>query len=207
MQRNQMMYALAFGLAMATAYAASQEPVQAPAEKRAVKSAPAQPTAKSVTQAAPQDKSKISVTTQASTGTAAPPAPAAPAAVATPPVSAPPLKLPVTGLSSGEMQRRIQKALASEPSLAGSSLSVVVTDEEISLSGSVGNGKERVSARRIAQSFGGNRKFKESVKVNTPARLPNSESQKPLEKKNPGVSGSQADKPQNGLLEKVKSGR
>lgn len=205
MQRNQMMYALAFGLAMATAYAASQEPVQAPAEKPAVKTS-AQPV-KSVTKTVPQDKSKISVTTQASTGTAAPPAPAAPAAAATPPVSAPPLKLPMTGLSSGEIQQRIQKALASEPSLAGSSLSVVVTDEEISLSGSVGNGKERVSARRIAQSFSGNRKFKESVTVNTPARLPNSESQKPLEKKSPGASGSQSDKPQNGLLENVKSGR
>lgn len=206
MQRNQMMYALAFGMAMATAYAASQEPAKVPAEKPAAKTT-AKPAAgkveKKTDSPAATEKPGNNVTTQASTGSAAPPPSPAPVL----PVSAPPLRLPVTGLSSVEIQQRIQKALAAEPSLAGSSLSVAVTDSEISLSGSVGNGKERISARRIAQSFGGNRKFKENVTVNTPARAPGAEAPKPLEKKNPGVSGSQPDKPQNGLLENAKSGR
>jgi hypothetical protein len=69
------------------------------------------------------------------------------------------------GLSSAELQQRIDAALRSEPTLTGDNLTVNVTDDEINISGTVGSGKERTTASRIVQSFGENRKVKEKINV------------------------------------------
>ena len=69
------------------------------------------------------------------------------------------------GISSAELQRKIEAALHSEPTLSGSNLTVVVKDDAIELSGMVSSAKERTTASRIAQSFGENRKLKDTVTV------------------------------------------
>lgn len=70
-----------------------------------------------------------------------------------------------SGLTSAQLQEKIQAALASEPTLSGTSLNVNVTDDEIVVTGTVGTGKERTTASRIVQSFGENRKVKEKINV------------------------------------------
>jgi outer membrane biosynthesis protein TonB len=69
------------------------------------------------------------------------------------------------GLSSAEMQQKIENALRSEPTLSGSNLTVNVTDDTINVTGTVASGKDRTTASRIVQSFGENRKVKEKINV------------------------------------------
>jgi hypothetical protein len=69
------------------------------------------------------------------------------------------------GMTSAELQARIEAALHSEPTLSGDALTVNVTDDEINVTGTVGSGKERTTASRIVQSFGENRKVKEKINV------------------------------------------
>ena len=73
--------------------------------------------------------------------------------------------LDTSGMTSAELQQKIQSALHSEPTLSGTDLNVNVTDDTIILTGTVGSGKERTTASRIVQSFGENRKVKEKVNV------------------------------------------
>lgn len=65
--------------------------------------------------------------------------------------------------AGGELQGQIQNALKNEPTLANDNISVSVTDTEIDLSGTVASGKEKLTAKRIAQSYAGNRKVKEHL--------------------------------------------
>jgi len=51
--------------------------------------------------------------------------------------------------------------LQNEPTLRNDNLNVSVTDSTIELSGSVQNGREKETARRIASSFAGNRRVKD----------------------------------------------
>jgi hypothetical protein len=69
------------------------------------------------------------------------------------------------GLTSDQLQQRIDSALHNEPTLSGSNLVVNVADDAIDLSGNVGTAKERLTARRIVQSFAGNRRVRERVTV------------------------------------------
>ena len=69
------------------------------------------------------------------------------------------------GISSADLQKKIEAALASEPTLSGSVINVEVTDDTINVTGTVGTGKERTTASRIVQSFGENRKVKEKISV------------------------------------------
>jgi hypothetical protein len=73
--------------------------------------------------------------------------------------------LDTSGLSSAQLQQKIEAALHSEPTLNGSDLTVNVTDDEINVTGTVGSGKHRTTASRIVQSFGENRKVKEKINV------------------------------------------
>jgi hypothetical protein len=73
--------------------------------------------------------------------------------------------LDTSGLTSAELQQKIEAALHNEPTLSGSVLTVNVTDDEINVNGTVGTGKERTTASRIVQSFGENRKVKEKINV------------------------------------------
>lgn len=65
--------------------------------------------------------------------------------------------------SSSDLQAQIQNALKNEPTLANDNVNVSVTDTEIDLSGTVANGKAKQTAKRIAQSYAGNRRVKEHL--------------------------------------------
>jgi hypothetical protein len=69
------------------------------------------------------------------------------------------------GLTSDQLHQRIDAALHSEPTLSGSNLTVNVSDDSIDLSGTVSSSKDRITARRIVQSFAGNRRVRERVTV------------------------------------------
>lgn len=66
---------------------------------------------------------------------------------------------------SSSLQKQIDAALKKEPTLANSSVNVVVNDSSIQLSGSVVTGKEKQTAKRIAQSFAGNRRVDDRITV------------------------------------------
>ena len=70
-----------------------------------------------------------------------------------------------TSAAGSDLQMQIQNALKNEPTLSNDTVTVVVTDEEIALSGDVATGKEKQTARRIAQSYAGNRKVKDRLTV------------------------------------------
>jgi hypothetical protein len=68
-------------------------------------------------------------------------------------------------LTPEQLHQRIEAALHSEPTLSGSNLTVNVGDDAIDLSGTVNSSKEKLTARRIVQSFAGNRRVREHVTV------------------------------------------
>jgi Flp pilus assembly secretin CpaC len=59
----------------------------------------------------------------------------------------------------------IQTAFRNEPTLTSSGVTVDVSSDTITLNGSVPSQKDRDEAKRIAQSFAGNRKVVDNVKV------------------------------------------
>ncbi len=70
-----------------------------------------------------------------------------------------------SGQNNGMLQSRIADALRNEPTLGSSHVSVNVADSSIDLTGTVGSGKDRQTAERIAQSFDGNRKLNDKLVV------------------------------------------
>ena len=60
---------------------------------------------------------------------------------------------------------QVQNALQKEPTLSNDNITVSVTDDTIELNGTVSSGKEKQTAKRIAQSYAGNRKVKEHLTV------------------------------------------
>jgi len=67
--------------------------------------------------------------------------------------------------AGGDIQMQIQNALQKDPTLSSDNITVSVTDDAIELSGTVASGKEKQTAKRIAQSYAGNRKVKEHLTV------------------------------------------
>jgi hypothetical protein len=67
--------------------------------------------------------------------------------------------------SSDQVKNDIQTALRNEPTLSSSNVSVNVTDDSIELNGSAPSAKDRDEAKRIAQSFAGNRRVVDNIKV------------------------------------------
>jgi hypothetical protein len=67
--------------------------------------------------------------------------------------------------SSDQIKNDIQTAFRNEPTLTSSNVAVNVTDDSIELSGSAPSAKDRDEAKRIAQSFAGNRKVVDNIKV------------------------------------------
>jgi BRCT domain type II-containing protein len=65
--------------------------------------------------------------------------------------------------SNSDLQGQIQNALKNEPTLANASINVRVTDDQIDLAGTVATAREKLTAKRIAQSYAGNRKVKERI--------------------------------------------
>jgi len=67
--------------------------------------------------------------------------------------------------SETDLQSKIQKALTSEPTLSSANVMVNVTSDKIELSGAVPTGKDRETAKRIAESYAGNRKVVDHMTV------------------------------------------
>ena len=66
---------------------------------------------------------------------------------------------------SSALHSQLDSAFQSDPSLSTSHIVVNVTDTSIELTGSVPTVKERLTAKRIAQSYAGNRKVDEKLTV------------------------------------------
>jgi osmotically-inducible protein OsmY len=70
---------------------------------------------------------------------------------------------PRAAVSDGDLQAQIQNALKNEPTLSNESVRVAVSDDQIDLSGAVATAKEKLTAKRIVQSYAGNRKVKDHL--------------------------------------------
>lgn len=70
-----------------------------------------------------------------------------------------------TAAAGGDIQMQVQNALQKEPTLSSDSITVAVSDDAIELNGNVATSKEKQTARRIAQSYAGNRKVKDHLTV------------------------------------------
>lgn len=76
-------------------------------------------------------------------------------------------QLPQSSASSdtATLQGQIQQALQNETTLSNDKVTTNVTDTEIELTGTVATGKDKQTAKRIAQSYAGNRKVVDHIKV------------------------------------------
>jgi BON domain-containing protein len=74
---------------------------------------------------------------------------------------------PAPGLSTPEVQAQIQQGLNSEPMLRNSGVGVHVDDESVVLTGTVDSERQHDLALRIAQSYAGDRKIVDKIKVTT----------------------------------------
>ena len=66
---------------------------------------------------------------------------------------------------SAQLQSQIQQAFQNESTLAGANITTNVTADTIELSGTVATGKDKQTAKRIAQSFAGNRRVVDHLTV------------------------------------------
>ena len=64
-----------------------------------------------------------------------------------------------------ELRSRIDAALQREPSLNGANIVLNISDNSIDISGNANTPRQRLTARRIVQSFAGNRKVTERITV------------------------------------------
>lgn len=67
--------------------------------------------------------------------------------------------------SADELRKRIEAALRREPSLSGANIMLNISDDTIDITGTANTPKERLAARRIVQSFAGNRRVRERITV------------------------------------------
>lgn len=189
MQRSTFLYALAFGLALTAAQALSQEnpgqmgatpppsatnPATSAAQAKKPQTPPAQPPVNA--QPAPTTPTQPQTrTTNAGADPADIDKPES-AAGATKTAPAPkPLNAPETNANAGtlspvqpgadELRAKIEAALRREPSLSNTNISLNISDDTIDISGNANSPKERLAARRIVQSFAGNRKVRERINV------------------------------------------
>jgi len=66
---------------------------------------------------------------------------------------------------NASLQGQIQTAFRHDPSLADDSITANVTDTTIELTGTVSSGKDRQSAKALAESYAGNRKVVDHLTV------------------------------------------
>jgi hypothetical protein len=64
-----------------------------------------------------------------------------------------------------ELRDRIETALRREPSLSNANIMLTISDDSIDITGNANTPKERITARRIVQSFAGNRRVRERIAV------------------------------------------
>jgi hypothetical protein len=115
---------------------------------------------------APASPTQTSLPTPGSSGTPSP------GAADTNPAASEPSSSLVRGDAALQMQ--IQDALSREPALSNGSIKVTALAEGIELSGSVGSGRERLNAARIAQSYARGRKVLNHIVVSghSPSPIP-----------------------------------
>ncbi len=66
---------------------------------------------------------------------------------------------------SATLKGQLESAFQAEPTLTGSNIQVNVSDTTVELTGTVPTGKEKITAKRIAQSYAGNRKVIDKMTV------------------------------------------
>jgi hypothetical protein len=82
--------------------------------------------------------------------------------------------------NADDLRTRIHTALEREPSLSGTNLALTISDTTIDISGNANTPRQRMTARRIVQSFAGNRKVQERITVaGMPARDEQSQQMQP----------------------------
>ena len=79
---------------------------------------------------------------------------------------------PPQRLSTLEVQRQIQQRLNSEPALRNSNAGVHVDENSVILTGTVDSEEQHGLALRIAQSYAGDRKIVDKVKLTHQAKRP-----------------------------------
>lgn len=80
----------------------------------------------------------------------------------------PPRPGAISGATDSDLQSAIQRALRDEPTLANDKLSVSVSANTVELSGSVANGREFLTAARIARSYAGSKWLVNHIQVRRP---------------------------------------
>jgi hypothetical protein len=68
-------------------------------------------------------------------------------------------------INSDQVKSDIQSAYKNDPDLNNANINVAVTEQAVQLSGSVPNSRDKDMARRIAESFSGNRSVVDSLTV------------------------------------------
>ncbi len=68
-------------------------------------------------------------------------------------------------VDSATLKGQLESAYQAEPTLTGSNIQVNVNDTTVELTGTVPTGKEKTTAKRIAQSYAGNRKVVDKMTV------------------------------------------
>lgn len=102
---------------------------------------------------------------------------------------------------SSTLQTQIQSALKNEPTLSNDSISVSVTDSTIDLTGTAASKKKKQTAKRIAQSYAGNRKVQDHITVSGMGNSPTATSpdtttpHSPDDKNNPAQNTNQTPPP------------
>lgn len=195
MQRPTLLYSLAFGLALTTAYAIAQEnpgqmgttpqpsatnPAKTNTQSQNAQDPPARPPANP--QQAPTTPTQPQPRTVATPADIEKPESAAGATKAAP---APKPLAPEPNANAGalspvqpgadELRAKIEAALRREPSLSNTNITLNISDDTIDITGNANSPKERLAARRIVQSFAGNRRVRERISVAGMSR-PNDES-------------------------------
>lgn len=184
MQRSNFFCSLAFGLALTAACAVAQEnpgqmgttpqpsatnPANTGTQK--AQTPPAQPRTNPpqapTTPTQPQPRTTVPATDidkpESSAGATKTPAPAPKPLAAEPNANAGALSPVQPGAE--ELRAKIEAALRREPSLSNSNISLNISDDTIDITGNANSPKERLAARRIVQSFAGNRKVRERISV------------------------------------------
>jgi hypothetical protein len=107
---------------------------------------------------------------------------------------------PSNQVSNSDLTSRITAALHNDPDLAGSNVSVNVSDTTVELNGSVSSGTAKTSANRLARSYAMNRQVKDNITVvprTAPAvsTQPNATAQQPAG--SPPITQPNAAQPKN----------
>ena len=92
-----------------------------------------------------------------------------------------------TAQEGSDLQQKIEQAIKSDNTLAKANIMVNVTDSNIELSGTATTGKEKQTARRIAQSFAGNHKVVDKITVGGMGNKPSSTEKPPMTEKPPAT--------------------